>query len=107
METIRNNKAAETILEFNKIKEIWKGYAMTDGAKEAIEGAAPMLSESQVLARLRETTEARDMIQRSGQPPLVSLSGIREWMRLAEIISFSIPVPSGREWSGPWRRWTG
>ena len=66
METIRNNKAAETILEFNKIKEIWKGYAMTDGAKEAIEGAAPMLSESQVLARLRETTEARDMIQRSG-----------------------------------------
>ncbi len=47
METIRNNKAAETILEFNKIKEIWKGYAMTDGAKEAIEGAAPMLSESQ------------------------------------------------------------
>ena len=85
METIRNNKAAETILEFNKIKEIWKGYAMTDGAKEAIEGAAPMLSESQVLARLRETTEARDKIQRSGQPPLVSLSGIREWMRLAEI----------------------
>ena len=85
METIRNNKAAETILEFNKIKEIWKGYAMTDGAKEAIEGAAPMLSESQVLARLRETTEARDMIQRSGQPPLVSLSGIREWMLLAEI----------------------
>lgn len=85
METIRNNKAAETILEFNKIKEIWKGYAMTDGAKGAIEGAAPMLSESQVLARLRETTEARDMIQRSGQPPLVSLSGIREWMRLAEI----------------------
>lgn len=85
METIRNNKAAETILEFNKIKEIWKGYAMTDGAKEAIEGAAPILSESQVLARLRETTEARDMIQRSGQPPLVSLSGIREWMRLAEI----------------------
>ena len=44
METIRNNKAAETILEFNKIKEIWKGYAMTDGAKEAIEGAAPILS---------------------------------------------------------------
>lgn len=85
METIRNNKAAETILEFNKIKEIWKGYAMTDGAKEAIEGAAPMLSESQVLARLRETTEARDMIQRSGQPPLVSLNGIREWMKLAEI----------------------
>ena len=85
METIRNNKAAETILEFNKIREIWKGYAMTDGAKEAIEGAAPILSESQVLARLRETTEARDMIQRSGQPPLVSLSGIREWMRLAEI----------------------
>ena len=78
-------KQYETILEFNKKKEIWKGYAMTDGAKEAIEGAAPMLSESQVLARLRETTEARDMIQRSGQPPLVSLSGIREWMRLAEI----------------------
>lgn len=85
METIRNYKAAETILEFNKIKEIWKEYAMTDGAKDVIDGAGPMLSESQVLARLRETTEARDMIQRSGQPPLVSLSGIREWMRLAEI----------------------
>ena len=110
METIRNNKAAETILEFNKIKEIWKGYAMTDGAKEAIEGAAPMLSESQVLARLRETTEARDMIQRSGQPPLVSLSGIREWMRLAEI-GGTRPSgafrPSGSRSMTSWRRWTG
>ena len=58
METIRNYKAAETILEFNKIKEIWKEYAMTDGAKDVIDGAGPMLSESQVLARLRETTGA-------------------------------------------------
>lgn len=101
METIRNNKAAETILEFNKIKEIWKGYAMTDGAKEAIEGAAPILSESQVLARLRETTEARDMIQRSGQPPLVSLSGIREWMRLAEIGGCLTGGAAGGNGAGP------
>lgn len=36
-------------------------------------------------ARLRETTEAKKMMEVYGQPPLVSLEGVKEWMKTAKI----------------------
>lgn len=77
-------KKTEAILEFDKIKERWKALALTDYAKEKIEKTEPFLSENEVIARLRETTEAKAMIEAYGQPPLVSFNGIREWLNLAE-----------------------
>ena len=32
----------------------------------------------ELLARQRETSEARELLEKSGNPPLVSLNGIRE-----------------------------
>lgn len=36
------------------------------------------MSENELIARQRETSEARELLEKSGNPPLVSLSGIRE-----------------------------
>lgn len=75
----------EHILEFDKIKETWKTFALTENARTEIEKTKPMMSERQVAARLRETSEAKNMIEKFGQPPLATLNNIREWMNIAEI----------------------
>ncbi len=84
-------KKTETILEFDKIKEIWKEFALTEAAKAWIGEAEPLLSETEVLGRLRETTEARGMMEKLGQPPLSALTGLREWLHLAQIGSCLTP----------------
>lgn len=75
----------EAGLEFNKIKEIWKELALTEWARKQIDEAGPLMEETKVRARLRETTEAKKMMEAYGQPPLVSLDGMKEWMKTAKI----------------------
>ena len=65
----------EALLEFNKIKEIWKELALTEWARKQIDEAVPLMEETKVRARLRETTEAKKMMEVYGQPPPVSLEG--------------------------------
>ncbi len=74
----------EQILEFDKIKEVWLGLALTDAAKAEIRMTQPCLSERELSRRQRETSEARILIEKGGNPPLVSLSGIREYLMTAE-----------------------
>lgn len=74
----------EKILEFDKIKEMWKALALTDSAKEEIEKTVPCMAERELRAKLRETTEAKLLIEKNGNPPLVSLEGIRENIAVAE-----------------------
>ena len=74
----------EKALEFHKIKEIWSGFALTDFAQKEIEELQPYLSENELRARMRETSQARQMIEGWGNPPLVSLEGIRQWFCLAQ-----------------------
>ena len=73
----------DKILEFDKIKEKWSELAFTEYAKERIRDAVPYLSENELRARLRETSEARILIEKNGNPPLVSLNGIREYLQVA------------------------
>lgn len=74
----------EKRLEFHKIKEIWAGLSLTAYAKEQIMEAAPLLSENELLAKQRETTEAKTMLEKLGTPPLVSLEGLGELLGIAE-----------------------
>lgn len=71
------------ILEFDKIRKMLQEYAMTDAAKELCVQLTPTLSQSEVSCRQRETTEARTLLDKAGQPPLMSLSGIRDNIRAA------------------------
>lgn len=73
----------DRILEFDKIKEKWSELALTAWAKERIRDTIPYLAESELRAKLRETSEARVLIEKSGNPPLVSLNGIRECIQAA------------------------
>lgn len=74
----------EKILEFDKIKEIWSALALTDSAKREIRETEPVLSEVELRARLRETTEAKTMMEEMGTPPLSAMEGVRELMNVAE-----------------------
>ena len=56
----------ENRLEFTKIKEIWMEYALTEHAKEEIRKIVPYLSENELSAKQRETTEAKMMIEKLG-----------------------------------------
>lgn len=70
----------EHILEFDKIKEEWMAFALTDAAKEKIAGAKPFLSEAELRKDLRETTEARTILDKFGNPPLVSMEGVEKFV---------------------------
>ncbi len=74
----------EKILEFNTIKEKLMELAYTDKAKEEIEVLKPYMSESELRASMRETTEARLLLEKAGNPPLTSLRGIGELIQIAE-----------------------
>jgi dsDNA-specific endonuclease/ATPase MutS2 len=74
----KDMNGSENILEFDKIKELWKSYALTEGAKEKIEDTHPSLNELELNTWQRQTTEARQMIEKCGNPPLPSFSRIRE-----------------------------
>lgn len=74
----------EKTLEFDKIKENWKALALTDWAKQEIEEAQPCLSELELRAKLKDTTEARILLEKCGNPPLTSLEGIHELLVIAE-----------------------
>ncbi len=75
----------EQILEFDKVKEIWMELALTEQAKEEIRKTLPCLSESELLTKQRDTTQARILVEKGGNPPLVSLSGIKEHIAAAGI----------------------
>ena len=68
----------ETMLEFNTVKEQWENLALTLGAQEQIRECVPFLKESDLRKELKETTQARSMIEQCGTPPLVALSEMRE-----------------------------
>lgn len=74
----------EKLLEFDKIKEIWKVLALTDWAKQEIEKTQPCLSELELKAKMKDTTEARILIEKCGNPPLTSLDGMQELLVIAE-----------------------
>lgn len=73
----------ERILEFDKIKKIWMEYALTDRAKQMIQDMTPILSERELTARLRETTESRQLLEKCGNPPLTALTGMDEILAIA------------------------
>ncbi|MDK2807530.1 MAG: mismatch repair protein MutS2 [Clostridiales bacterium] len=76
--------SAETIIEFNQIKQQLIEYAYTKEAKEEFMNLAPILSERELLARLRETDEAKILLEKMGNPPFSRMEGIRELLQVAQ-----------------------
>ena len=74
----------EKILEFDKIRELLEEYACTKHAKEMIRNMAPFLSRKEVLLVQRETTEARILLDKMGNPPFSAMEGVEEMVEAAE-----------------------
>lgn len=75
---------AEHILEYNKIKEVWMNFALTESAKNAIRNTSICLNENELRVLQRYTTEAKKMIEKCGLPPLTAFTGISEIIMTAE-----------------------
>ena len=71
-------------IEFDKVKEIWAQLAITDYAKEKIKEMELCYSENEVNKELRDTTEAKELIEKVGTPPLQNITEIREVLMIAE-----------------------
>lgn len=74
----------EKQIEFDKIKDIWADLAVTDAAKAKIRGVTIYLSEQELNKQLRDTTDARHLIEKLGTPPLQNVTEMREILLVAE-----------------------
>ncbi len=79
------------ILEFNRILERLEELAHTDGAKERIRNLTPELKEAEVRKNLRDTTQARMILDRMGQPPAVAMNGLLAIFKTVTQESFLMP----------------
>jgi dsDNA-specific endonuclease/ATPase MutS2 len=69
------------MLEFSEIINKLKDYALTSKAKERFNNLIPILYESELRERMRDTTEAKVLLQKVGNPPL---SAVEDIYKIAE-----------------------
>ena len=74
----------ERQIEFDQVKNLWSDLAITDGAKSKIREAALYFSETELKKQLRDTTDARFLIEKLGTPPLQNITEIKEVLLIAE-----------------------
>lgn len=72
------------VLEFNKIKEKVKTYAVTSGGKEKVESLCPYESAFEVRNALEDTREAFELLFKKGNPPFEGLHDVREALNRAK-----------------------
>lgn len=72
------------VLEFNKVKEKLKFYAVTSGGKELIDDLMPYNTCFEVRNKLQETNEALDILLRKGSAPFEGLHDVRDGLARAQ-----------------------
>ena len=73
----------EQQIGFDKVKEMWILLAVSSYAKERIAETVPFTDEKELLHQLKETTDAREMIDKLGNPPLQDVTELREILHAA------------------------
>ena len=81
----------EFILEFDKIRAKWMELALTKAAGEKIADAAYCLEEGRLNKKIKDTSEARELIEKIGTPPLASIDEAKESIELAVKESCLVP----------------
>lgn len=71
-------------LEFDKVKELWQALAVTEYAKQRIENAGFISSELELRKELKDTANARELIEKLGTPPLQNVTEIKDVMEIAK-----------------------
>ena len=78
-------------LEFDKIIQMLCNNASSENARCKLRDLKPYLDEHEVNARLKDTTEARKILDHIGCPPLASMKDIPMLLDLAEKGSMLVP----------------
>ncbi len=78
-------------LEFDKIKAMLCEYAFSENAKQKLLDLRPYLNESEVNAKINETTEARKLLDSMGFPPLAAMKDVEKLLELAEKGGMLVP----------------
>jgi len=83
---MKENMIHKTIqtLEYDQILEMLSGNAASDNAKEKLMALRPSLSITEVRAKIKETTDARRILDSMGTPPLPTMKDIKTLLELAE-----------------------
>ena len=71
------NEKSKELLEYNKVKEILKGFSISEIGKKLIDELEPSLDINIINKNMDETTEARAITNMTSSIPLHSLSGIK------------------------------
>lgn len=74
----------EQQIEFDWIKEVWSALAVTDYAKANIKEKTVILEETELRHELKETSDAKQMIEKLGAPPLQDVTEIKEILQVAQ-----------------------
>lgn len=77
------NEKSLRVLEFNKIKEKVRKYAVSRGGKEKVDSLIPYASLYEVKNALEDTREAFEILTKKGNPPFEGLHDVREALERA------------------------
>lgn len=79
------------ILEFNKVLNMLEEHALSDKVRARIRNLEPFLSEAEVSIHLNETTEAKLIMEHSGNPPLSVMNDLDKSLSLIGKGTFLMP----------------
>lgn len=74
----------ENQIEFNEVKNIWSELAITSNAKKRIQDRWIILDEGELRRELKDTSDARELIEKLGNPPLQDVSEILEILEISK-----------------------
>lgn len=72
------------LIEFDRIKEQLEAYCITEAARGKFWVLEPSLDEREVTTWLRETTEAKLLIEKGGNPPITEMQDVDNYMQTAK-----------------------
>ena len=78
-------------LEYNIILKNLSEYAVSENAKQRLLVLRPYLNEGEVKAKIKDTTEARKILDHIGTPPLANMKDIKILLELAEKGAMLVP----------------
>lgn len=85
-------RTTEEILEFDKIKEIWKKFTLTKWATKRIDETIPYIEKVKLQKKLLETTEAVMFLEQYGSAPVTCIDELELYINNVSEGAYLTPV---------------
>lgn len=93
-----NKTKTYELLGYQNIIEELREYAVTPKGREMADGLAPFLSEAKLKKNMRDTTQARQMLDELGAPPFPAMEHVEEYV--AKAVKGELLLPEHMEQIG-------